>query len=31
MTEDRMGLLAMAEKAGGTDFLRQLVREVLQG
>jgi len=30
MTEDRMALLAMAEKAGETDFLRQLVREVLQ-
>ncbi|WP_205599835.1 transposase, partial [Arhodomonas sp. KWT] len=30
MTEDRMALLAMAEKAGETDFLRDLVREVVQ-
>ncbi|MQM40192.1 IS256 family transposase [wastewater metagenome] len=29
MTEDRMALLAMAEKAGETDFLRDLVREVV--
>lgn len=30
MTEDRMALLQMAEKAGDTDFLRDLVREVVQ-
>lgn len=30
MTEDRMALLAMAEKAGETDFLRDPVREVVQ-
>ena len=30
MTEDRMALLAMAEKAEETDFLRDLVREVVQ-
>lgn len=30
MTEDRMALPAIAEKAGETDFLRDLVREVVQ-
>ena len=30
MTDNRMALLEMAEKAGETDFLRDLVREVVQ-
>lgn len=30
MTDNRMALLEMAEKAGETDFLRDLIREVVQ-